>query len=202
MHWGGSLMTCNEFLERYSDFADDEVQDAEDRMRFEAHLAECGPCMRYHAVLRRGTDLAREAANPSFREDFRERLQHRLYLAEFESRGGMARRGGSGRFLVGGGLVTVSLLLLLGTWRAVTQAFVPMASVTLPPIVAAAPPRAFVPLEGGSLWTRMPSGAGARGVNVRLPASELWLDSNDLLYQHSALHQRHRQGAVIRTGIQ
>jgi hypothetical protein len=197
-------MTCDEFLERYSDFADDEGLSSDDRAQFEAHLAECGSCLRYHTVLQRGAELVRAVRTPAFRDDFRERLQHRLYLSELESRGGVRPRGGTGRVLVGSGLLAASFLVLLGTWQTLARAFVPTPSAVLPPIVASAPPRAVLPVDGGALWTRLPS--GDRRYQARLPDTELWADSHELLYQHSVLNQRSRQGtgqgAVIRTGIQ
>jgi hypothetical protein len=197
-------MTCDEFVERYSDFADDEALSIDDRAQFEAHLAACRSCLRYHTVLQKGAELIRAAHAPAFRDDFRERLQHRLYLSELESRGGIRPQGGTGRVFIGGGLLAASVLVLLGTWQTLARSFVPTPSIELPPIVASAPPRAALPLDGDALWTRRPG--GDRGLQARLPTSELWADSHELLYQHSALHQRSRQGsgqgAVIRTGIQ
>lgn len=197
-------MTCDEFLERYSDFADDEGLSSDDRAQFEAHLADCSSCMRYHTVLQRGAELVREVRTPAFRDDFRERLQHRLYLSELEARGGARARGGAARVLVGGGFLAASVLVFLGTWQTLARAFVPAPSAVLPPIVASAPPRAVLPVDGGALWTRLPS--GDRRLQARLPNAELWADSHELLYQHSVLNQRGRhgagQGAVVRTGIQ
>jgi hypothetical protein len=195
-------MTCDEFLDRYSDFVDDEGVSPEDRLRFEGHVATCRPCARYHAVLARGTAVLREEAGaPRFRDDFRERLQHRIYLSEFESRqrrfGAFA---GSGRGWVGAGLAAASLLLVLGAWQAISGALALTRTHALPPIVATAPPRILVPADAG--WgARVGRPVGDRVPTVRVPA-ELWIESHDMLYEHSALYQRHRQGTMVRAGIQ
>lgn len=185
-------MTCDEFLERYSDFVDED-SGSEDRALFEAHLARCASCARYHVVMLRGTSVLREnGSNPAFREDFRERLQHRLYLDEFESRRRFRQDSGSARVWVGGGLIAASVLLLVGTWQVVSDALIAPPTHTLPAIVASAPPRAILPADTRTR-DRLPG--------ARVPA-DLWLEGHDLLYEHSALYQRTRQGSMIRAGIQ
>jgi anti-sigma factor RsiW len=79
-------MDCNDFLDRHSDFHDDDLGELPDRAEFERHLSSCPACARYHRVVAQGALLLRELPGPAFREDFRDRLQHRLYLSEVEGR--------------------------------------------------------------------------------------------------------------------
>lgn len=46
-------VTCNEFLERYSDYRDGIIQ-GQDRLRLEGHLAVCRQCQGYDARVARG----------------------------------------------------------------------------------------------------------------------------------------------------
>ena len=46
-------VTCNEFLERYSDYRDGIIQ-GQDRLRLEGHLAVCRQCQGYDARIARG----------------------------------------------------------------------------------------------------------------------------------------------------
>jgi hypothetical protein len=71
-------MTCQECLERYSEFVD-EVLDGADRERCRTHLERCPACARYHRVMQQGLNLAREMVPVQASPDFGERLQYRLY---------------------------------------------------------------------------------------------------------------------------
>jgi hypothetical protein len=62
------------------------------------------------------------------------------------------------------------------------------------------PARAILPLDAAA-GLRIGQPMGERARTVRVPG-DLWLESHDMLYEHSALYQRHRQGTMVRAGIQ
>ena len=81
-------MTCNDFLERHTEWLDGELDSAAAR-RVMAHASRCESCARYDRVVRRGTDLVRNIVPPvEVSDDFGARVRHRLY----HERDAMARR--------------------------------------------------------------------------------------------------------------
>lgn len=77
------MMDCGDFLDGYSDFRDDRVALPE-RAAFDAHLAACVSCARYHRVVAGGVRVLHEARALEVSDDFMERLQHRLYHVDME----------------------------------------------------------------------------------------------------------------------
>lgn len=185
-------MDCNEFLDRYSEYRDGGATSPEegDAPAFEAHLARCTPCRRYHEVIERGTSLLREANPPALRDDFRDRLQHRLYDADLRRRSprdhGMAAP-------VALGLMAAATLAAVAAWGPILEAVTPLPTASLAPIAAQAPAsariRPVVAVPGG---TRAPAA---------LVQPDFWVQSHTLLYEHSSVYHRNR-GGVVRTGVQ
>jgi anti-sigma factor RsiW len=186
-------MDCPEFLHRYSEYRDDEAETHPDRGAFLAHLTTCSSCHRYHAVLSRGVALMKGAQEPEFRDDFRERLQHRLYLAEFEDR----RRS---RFRASGplslGLAAAAVLAVVAVGSALAEAFAPTPALVLPPITAELPAAA----SGGRAGTPLPSRANRTVSPLEHP--NYWGEAHTLLYEYSPIYTRNRSGGMVRTGIQ
>lgn len=72
-------MRCTDFLNLYSDFRDDAIEDAHTKRALAYHLAGCSHCAEYHRSLTKGTELLRsEEVEPS--ERFRVRLRCQLAL--------------------------------------------------------------------------------------------------------------------------
>ena len=94
-------MTCQEFLDRYTEFRDGLVAAPRELRRFQRHLVQCVPCRRYDAALQ---DVA--TIEPS--RDFRRRLDARLAR---ERAGAAAVPASAG--LVAAMLVLVALSLLV-----------------------------------------------------------------------------------------
>lgn len=185
-------MHCEDFLERYSEFRDRDENDT-DVSVFEAHIAECQSCRRYHEVVERGVGLVRSLSGPRPRSDFTDRLRHRIYHADLTA--GEPRRDASSPFIPFA-LAAAALLAGVGVWGPISSAMTPPA-VALPGVSAAepAPPPSFQPLMSGE---QLEPG-------VRNPAfltrSDLWDQPNALLYEHSPLYHRYREGSLIRTGL-
>src|SRR2546429_8545515 len=101
-------MTCDEFLERYTDFRDGLITAPRELRRFERHLARCAGCRRYDTAVRRGVLAlqAVETIEPS--RDFRRRLDARLERGRRATRGGQARAGGAAGPVAAGGAAEVS----------------------------------------------------------------------------------------------
>lgn len=78
-------MNCQEFLDRYSEYLDEEMEPPE-RERVERHMAECASCRRYDDVMRRGLSLVRQLPPVEISADFERRLHCRI--RELEMGGG------------------------------------------------------------------------------------------------------------------
>jgi hypothetical protein len=101
-------MSCDEFIEVYTDFRDG-LLDAEARERAEAHLAACPCCKRYHRVMQQGLDLLTSIPPAQSSEDFMPRLRHRLYNVDCGVTEGRRSFGGSAALV---GVAAVGLLAL------------------------------------------------------------------------------------------
>src|SRR3954453_17281262 len=87
-----SMIDCDTFLARYSDFRDGDLSWAEGE-EMEAHADECPSCAHYHRVLQRGTDVFRALPELTVSDDFAGRLQWRLHQADDEMRRARAGAG-------------------------------------------------------------------------------------------------------------
>ncbi len=124
-------MRCSDFIERYSDYRDG-LLSSEERDAFDAHLAACAGCCRYHRVLERGVALwcALPPTHPSF--DFLPRLQHRLYHVDDAGKFSPRRSLGSAA------LVAVASVGLLAVAWLPFATRVPV-EIELPPVAVQAP---------------------------------------------------------------
>lgn len=166
-------MDCNGFRERFSEYYDGEAADAG---VFEQHLTECASCRRYTETVTRSLALLRAIPGVAVCEDFRPRLQHRIYHIQEK----LARRRRGAPFTRLGVAFAATILLALAVWGPELVQETPQ--VALPPIVVSEPP---------SPRTAAPS-ATVRYRNIRLLDSSL--DGDDLwsraLYEYSHLSQR------------
>jgi hypothetical protein len=71
-------MTCDEFLDRYTEFRDGLITTPRELRSFTRHAAQCASCRGYDAAVQHGVGTLRtaEAIEPS--ADFRQRLDARL----------------------------------------------------------------------------------------------------------------------------
>lgn len=70
-------MDCAEFLERYSEFLDGEIE-ASRVPAYQRHIVSCSGCAEYDRVVRRGLRLVRELERPEATPDFVPQLERRF----------------------------------------------------------------------------------------------------------------------------
>ncbi len=182
-------MNCQEFLERYSEFRDIDEADTEPDS-FEAHLDSCPACRRYHEVVERGVELARSFSGPPIREDFEDRLRHHIYHADLVAH--TRRRDGSSP-LIAVALAAAAILAGVGAWGPIST-ITTAPTVDLPGISASAP-------QVRTILEPQPVQQSPERSPAFLNHSNLWSESNTLLYEHSNLYHRYRDGTLIRTGL-
>ncbi len=180
-------MKCSDFLARFSEFYDGDPS-CEDRKAFEEHRASCASCRRYEDVVRRGVEFLRELPAPAPRDDFRARLQHSIYQADERRRRRRAPLGSS----VGMAAVAAGAILFAVLWMPVLLDTEPV--VEMPRIVVENPPEPVPTPTAASRLEPDPISP--------FEDSDLWRQSNALLYRHSPLFQRHREPGLVRTGLQ
>jgi hypothetical protein len=184
------MMTCEEFLEGYSDFRDSEEGDPT-RVSFLLHVERCGSCARYDAVLRRGVALLQKGPELRLRSDFQDRLRHRIYQEDLEA---LRRRtpGASGGFSTLGWAVA-ALLGALALW----EFLAPPPSLILPSVQARAPLSA--PAVESRYEARPAVGGGAA---LGFFPEDLWAPSHSPRHDAAPLAQRmRREGDWIRVGL-
>jgi hypothetical protein len=114
-------MNCKDFLARHSDYHDGLLEaDAAGELR--SHATRCPSCARYDAVVRRGTELARQLLpTVELSADFEARMRHRLYHERDAVRGRSA--GMAGVYVTAASVVFVAAvagLLAVGGGRTPT----------------------------------------------------------------------------------
>lgn len=162
-------MTCSDFIDNFSDYIDGlAAPDLQDRA--DAHLDGCPSCQRYREVFLEGRAVLRAQDEVEPTEDFRPRLQHRLYHVDDERALKRSRSSTVPATLLLGAAAVLAGVLTAPEWFEEPQ-------VRLSPIVVDRPePR--------------PLGLRSRGVPALLPSvmrSSLELDGGDLWHQPSAL---------------
>lgn len=105
------MIDCQTFLDRYSAYVDHDVSWAE-REEMEAHADECESCAHYDRVLRRGTDVLRDLPELEVSDDFGERLQWRLYQADWDARRERSLAGPAQAL----GTVGIAALIAVAAW--------------------------------------------------------------------------------------
>lgn len=109
-------MICQDFLARYSEFVDGEM-DPRRAARMQEHLVDCAACARYDRVVRQGTELVRGLPEVEPPYDFFPRLQHRIYNLEedLRSRRDASTTGAAVSLAVAGALALLAWAPLLRT---------------------------------------------------------------------------------------
>ncbi|HXQ28396.1 MAG TPA: hypothetical protein VN848_03935 [Gemmatimonadales bacterium] len=130
-------MTCDEFLDRYTEFRDGLITTPRELRRFTRHITQCASCRSFDAAVQHGVGTLRavEAIEPS--GDFRRRLDARL-ARERELRVGPvlpARLGVAAALFLA---VAVMLLARAGVRRSEAVSMPALAPVPFPKPVAQA----------------------------------------------------------------
>jgi hypothetical protein len=102
-------MTCTEFLERYTDFRDGLMSTPRELRRFSRHVAQCAPCRRYDAAVRRGVSALQAAETIEPSPEFRRRLDARLARERGAHHAVPARAGVAAALFVAAALALVAL---------------------------------------------------------------------------------------------
>lgn len=177
-------MDCTEFVARFSEYLDG--TGPEQLLReAEEHEASCPSCQRYRRVTEEGAALLRQLPGVDVREDFRSRLQHRLYHVDYES--SVQRRGASGATALT--TLGMAVLLAVAAWSP-TLRHDPV--VRLDPIVVTEPaqrPRSTSLFTTGSLLSSSHLREWKRG---------LWEDAHELLYEYSPIRRRYQEQQPVR----
>lgn len=183
-------MECSEFLQRFSEYHDGSL-DEESANRFDGHLQGCPSCRRYQEVVAKGGELFRSLDPVEVPEDFRPRLQHRIYHVEDDD---VLHGAGGSSGVPAATALGMAVLLALVAWSPSLRA--PEPEVELAPITAAQPterePRRAVSLERPLVLQPVE--------RVRFVGDdrELWARSHELLFQFSSLYQGQRSSSVLR----
>lgn len=169
-------MTCSEFLQQFSDFYDAAGNISLQRSA-EAHLAQCPRCRRYVDIVDRGRELLRSCPPVDVSQDFRHRLQHRLYHVDD---GEALRQVGSGSGTTALTALGMAVVLVFAAWAPAVLSWRP--EVELTPIVVSRP-------ETPALGLRTPP-VSLFPVGNPLPLSDpgVFRGANSLLFQHSLLN--------------
>jgi anti-sigma factor RsiW len=186
-------MTCSEFVAHFSEFYDGTAPEDFAR-RAEDHLATCPTCCRYQEVVERGAKLLRRLPAPDLPEDFRPRLQHRIFHVDDPVVPGGPTSSVSTIMAV----VGMAVLLAAVAWSPALRPRVPV--VDLPPIVVSRPPALLrvTPVRAFPFGSGIPAGWAAE---IR-QWEDLWGDANWLLFEYSPLSQRYRgTPGVQRVGL-
>lgn len=149
-------MDCAELLATFSDYRDRRL-DPDERARIDEHLERCASCRRYRRVVDRGVLALRRLPVQPVPDDFRPRLQHRIFHLEDDE---ALNRRSSTSGTSGTAAVTMAVLLALAAWGPAIHD--EPAAVTLPPIVVeerSAPP-AEAGLPASAFFGRSASGPG------------------------------------------
>lgn len=135
-------MDCQEFLSSYTDYRDGLLSE-KDVARMEVHLSGCPSCRRYMKVVDEGVEELRSLPDVTATEDFRPRLQHRIYhVADEEA---FLEDGSRGSGTTAVAAVGIAILLTVAAWTPVLRQA--GSTVTLPAIVVSQPPGSSVRAE-------------------------------------------------------
>ena len=191
-------MTCNEFLEGFSELVDGEATEAHAAAARE-HMQGCPDCRRYHQVYHRGVDLLRSFPGVAVEDGFENDLEVRLrrdtssalrHLGQRPPQAGasMAMVFGMAVVLVG---VAWSPFLLVGR----------IAQVDLNPIVATRPVRALpavlqqVGAETRGRVSLLPE--GQRRSRGDLRPADLWDEPESLFREYAPVMRAYTASARL-----
>lgn len=185
------MMDCDTFLDGHSDFRDG-LLTLPDRVAFEAHLRECGPCARYDRVVDRGVQVLRDRPELEVSDDFMDRLQHRLYHVDDEMAAARRRRSPVSRGAAASLAAAASVAALALLPRVYSGA---APTVTLLQPVAATAPAPAAPANRGA-----PAPAASQGLAAQL--EEVGVDVYpmpyaDVLYRTASYAGAGAHGSVL-----
>ena len=181
-------MTCSEFVAHFSDLHDGTAS-ADLACEMEEHLQGCSRCRRYRRVVERGAAVLRSFPGVRLREDFRPRLQHRLYHVDDETALRSHAASGASALAVAG----IAVLLVAVAWAPALRPGQPV--VELAPVIVSRPP----PVRDES--TRVYLFQSQLTVTP-VRSTGLWDDAPSLMFEYSRLSQRYRRtSAVQRAGL-
>jgi len=166
-------MDCNQLIARYTDYIDGTATPDEIRA-LEAHLAECASCQRYRSVLEHGSALLQALPRVELREDFEQRLQHRLYHVQDEHTLSERVMSGAPALTVLG----IAVLLTAVAWAPLMHASAPQIQLA-PIVVDRAPARRAIRVQTPS----------SRPAEPKLDG-DLWNDETRL-YEYSQLRRQY-----------
>lgn len=177
-------MNCSEVVTHFTDYLDGTA--SEEQVRgIDEHLEACPRCVRYRNVLVNGAEILRSLPQPELREDFKPRLQHRLYHVDDERvLQAHAASGAPAMTVVG-----IAVLLTAIAWSPMLFGSSPV--VELAPIVVDQEPRRSPAFAVGAT----PPGTFSTKSDSEL---DLRLWANTLLYDYTPLSQRYQQRARVR----
>lgn len=182
-------MTCSDFLRSFSDYVDG-LGTSSFREDADRHLDDCPACRRYLEVFERGTSLLRSFPEVEVSDDFRPRLQHRIYHVD-DARSLFGGPSGSATTAVT--VLGMAVLLVLAAWSPVlvTRDMI----VEMSPIVVTEP-------EPRPMGLRSVRSGGLLDETVRFSGrADLSQGANALLFQYSPLAARLNRPRVQRAGL-
>jgi hypothetical protein len=124
-------MRCSEFLQGYSEFADDRLTPAT-FATFGEHLEKCPACQRYHRVLREGIAEYRSLPELHPSPDFIPRLQHRLFHVDDAGRLSSGHHLGSAALVAVASVGFLALAWLPFATRMSVEVELPAVAVEIP----------------------------------------------------------------------
>lgn len=186
-------MTCDEFIEAFSDLVD---ETGSEKLRAEAlrHRDACADCRRYEEVYRGGLRLLEtEIDEIEVSEDFHLRLQHRLFHVDDERALARSRAGVAPSSMVLGAAAVMAALL------AVPPFFEPDPEVELSPIVVSVPSSLPAGLRV-PLPTFLPASLSPSTLELR--GDDLWRQPAALFYPYAPVRARYRNAASTGLGLE
>ena len=185
-------MDCQEYLRKFSDYFDGPA-DTELSRAMEEHRTACAGCARYVEILVAGAGALRNLPPIDLPNDFRARLDHRIF--HIEDGPSIARES------LGTGATTVSILALaallaVSAWAPVVGTPRPMAE--LPALIVEGPDRPALTQDSAST-----SFHRSRSLFVTNEFREgIWGNPHELLREYSSLSERRRAETVVQVGSQ
>ncbi|HUH12043.1 MAG TPA: hypothetical protein VMK65_03000, partial [Longimicrobiales bacterium] len=176
-------LTCQEFRAGHVEHMDGLLR-GERAERWAAHARTCLPCARYDRTVRRACALARAMPALSASDEFRPRLQHRLFHVQDEER--LSRRGSRGH--VGLSVAVAGLMTALAWSPLLVEGPDP---VELSPVQARAPLPETVGARSAGPWR-----VNLFSSQAALPGA--WLNGRPA---PSHFHVRHERGPTL-TGVE
>ena len=180
-------MNCPDIVACFTDYLDG-VSEPSEQVAIEEHMQHCRDCTRYMNVLLNGAELLRSLPELELKDDFKPRLEHRLYHVDDER--AIAVHAGSRTQVMT--VLGIALLLTGVAWS--PTLFVRPPAVELPAIVVDKPPLR------GTVYPLRAMPIGVRDRDRSESGSDLdeslWVDQ--LIYDYSPLSDRYERRQRVR----